>query len=173
MSKLIRMLTFLVLVATLGGCTYVGFSGGGSDSDEWPAAIENHDFIHARELAILLADSAIQGKVQAPGLSVSALGAKGVVRFKDLDLVAVKFKDGRSLVQQYATMHIPLEFPPSFFEPGGFILTGYLDQSDGRHLDVRMIVEGSQVSDRFLFEARIDRFTGESTEKVDGVGINK
>jgi hypothetical protein len=170
MYKLSKVVAVALLALTVCSCALVGFGGKSHQhvSGDLPP-VKEADLVHVKELSILLVDNVLNGRVSSEEISVVSSGSKGILRFKDLDLSLIEFADGSNLLETYANTQFSNTWSKDFHEKGQFILTGFLDQSDGRTLEMRIIVEGMGVSERFLFEAVIDRFTDTWTAKVDGV----
>ncbi|MDD3997964.1 MAG: hypothetical protein WCR91_03720 [Sphaerochaetaceae bacterium] len=163
MTRFFRWTLVALVTLILSSCTYMGFNNHDGQANLPPISAD--DFKHVKTLAVFLSDSVLQGKADSEGITKTVQGQKGIVRFKDLDLDTVRFQDGSSLMQRFAASSGLLWSSLK----GQFVFTGYLDQSDGRMLHVRVIVEGEGVDERFLFEASIDRITDKWTAKVDGV----
>ncbi|MHC1692964.1 MAG: hypothetical protein AB9828_08050 [Sphaerochaetaceae bacterium] len=161
------MKKFLVLsmiaILALNSCTLLD-TGSVRDQPE----IGKADFNLAREHVVLLADSLFAGNASQGSITVQKLGSRGTARFTNLDLAQVRYPSGESILERNALTLAAEKLPTGYTGSGGFIFTGFINQGDGRHLESRIMVDGTAFQQSFLLEFNIDRVTGKWTARVNG-----
>lgn len=172
MSKLLKSSLVLLLVVLLGGCTVISFGQKGrNDLANWQERVAERELRYVHDFALFLIDSALTKELDSHEIHVAVAGNQAVLRFKNFDLSTLRFSDGKSLSYHWAQKHPSQELPAELQEAGALILTGYLDQSDGQMIAMRLFIEGTSVAHRSLLEGMLNRETGRFEGTVDGMGF--
>jgi len=166
MKKLLAIVVLTVIV--FNSCALFGNRerpGGAAQNPVVSAA----EFTLVQQVSLMLADVLFAQKVAVPLVKVEGVGSRAIARFDKLDLALVLLPDGMSLLELGIREGFISRKVGQNATKGRVVLTGYLDQSNGRDLSVRMIVDGADFLGRFLFELQLDTANGKWKAQINGV----
>jgi hypothetical protein len=165
MKKALVMVIFIMVL--FNSCAYIGVRDRSTDSAQNPV-VSPQEYSTARSSTLLLTEALFYRKASSTAVRIEGTGTKLTARFDKLDLSQVLFPDGMSVLDWGMEMGlIPQKDNP--LQDQRIILTGYLDQSSGKDLNVRLIVDGTDFYGRFLFEMEMDTIKGEWSVRINGV----
>jgi len=166
MRKLLAIVVLTVIV--FNSCALFGNreQPGGAAQNPVVSATE---FTLVQQASLMLADVFFSQKVVVPTVKVEGVGSRAVARFDKLDLALVLLPDGMSLLELGIREGFISRKVGQNATKGRVVLTGYLDQSNGRDLAVRLIVDGTDFLGRFLFELQLDTANGKWKAQINGV----
>ncbi|PKL13120.1 MAG: hypothetical protein CVV52_07285 [Spirochaetae bacterium HGW-Spirochaetae-8] len=167
-----KLLTIVVLtVIMFNSCALFGnreHPGGAAQNP----VVSSAEFTLVQQTSLMLAEVLFAQKVVVPSVKVEGVGSRAIARFDKLDLALVLLPDGMSLLDLGIREGFINRKIGQNATKGRVVLTGYLDQSNGRDLSVRLIVDGSDFLGRFLFELQLDTATGKWKAQINGVPYN-
>ncbi len=165
MKKALVMVVFVMVL--LNSCAFIGVRNHSMDIAQTPV-VSPQEYSTARSSSLLLTEALFFREASSDAVRIEGAGTELIARFDKLDLSQVVFSNGMSVLDWGMEMGLlPQKDSPT--QDQRIILTGYLDQSSGKDLNVRLIVDGTDFYGRFLFEMEMDTIKGEWSVRINGV----
>ncbi len=165
MKKVLAMAVFVMVL--LNSCAFIGVRNHSMDITQTPV-VSPQEYATARSSSLLLTEALFYREASSPAVRMEGSGNELIARFEMLDIAQVNLANGMSVLEWGIEKGlIPQKDSPT--QDQRIILTGFLDQSSGKVLNVRLIVDGTDFYGRFLFEMEMNTIKGEWSVRINGV----